>query len=129
LAIFPEEIELREEVAARYQALLPAGIKRPSIKPHNRSVYAQYTIEVSDRDRLQKALQEKGIPTAAHYPLGLHEQPIIKDLFPNMPRFSNTEHAAQHVMSLPMHPYLTLAEQKNICSALQLCSLGHFSGV
>jgi UDP-2-acetamido-2-deoxy-ribo-hexuluronate aminotransferase len=118
LAIFPEEVELRQEVAARYEQLLPANVKRPTIKAHNKSVYAQYTIEVANRDRVQQKLQEKGIPTAVHYPLGLHEQPIFKELFPDTKAFPKAENAARRVMSIPMHPYLTAQDQEKICNAL-----------
>lgn len=118
LAIFPEEIQLRHEVAARYQNLLPASIKKPKIKPHNTSVFAQYTLEVNDREHVQSALQEQGIPTAVHYPLGLHEQPIFKTLYPGMQRFPHAEFAARHVVSIPIHPYLTLDDQQKIVDAL-----------
>ncbi|WP_133129586.1 DegT/DnrJ/EryC1/StrS family aminotransferase [Legionella yabuuchiae] len=119
LALFPEEVQLRQEVAQRYQTLLPKEIKKPSVLAHNRSVYAQYTIEVSNREDVQSKLHDRGIPTAVHYPVGLHEQPIFKSLYPGEQSFPNTEHAASRVMSLPMHPYLTLDEQKKVCTALE----------
>ena len=119
LVIFPEEVQLRQQVADRYQKLLPAGVRKPSIKEHNTSVYAQYTIEVPDRQMVQQELQKQGIPTAVHYPFGLHEQPIFKELYPDVQTFPNTERAAHRVMSLPMHPYLTVLEQEKICNALQ----------
>lgn len=121
MVIFPEEVTLRHEVAARYKALLPAHVKVPVVESHNTSVYAQYTIEVNDRDALQKALQEKGIPTAVHYPVGIHEQPIIKTLYPRDEHFPISEHAARHVLSLPMHPYLTVDDQARVCDALKDC--------
>lgn len=121
MAIFPEEVELRHEIAERYSRLLSGIAKTPTIKAQNTSVYAQYTIEVSNREAIQAALQEKGIPTAVHYPSGLHEQPIFKALYPGEQRYPITEHAARHVMSLPMHPYLTLEDQEKICEAVKAC--------
>ena len=118
LALFPEEVQLRQDVARRYEQLLPAGIKRPKIIEGNTSVFAQYTIEVPERKRVQAELKALGIPTAVHYPVGLHEQPIFKELFPSDQTFPKTEYAAAHVMSLPMHPYLSLADQETICQAL-----------
>jgi len=118
LAIFSEEVELRQAAAARYDALLPPIVKKPTILSGNMSVYAQYTIAVEDRDSVQQQLQAKGIPTAIHYPLGLHEQPILKELYPDALSFPKTERAARQVLSLPMHPYLTLSEQQAICIAL-----------
>ena len=119
LEIFPEEVSLRQQVAANYQELLPETVKRPNIKAHNKSVYAQYTIEVANREKVQQALQEKGIPTAVHYPLGLHEQPIFKELYRATQSFPKTENASKCVMSIPMHPYLSIDDQKEICTALE----------
>ncbi len=118
LAIFPEEMQLRQEVAKRYDQLLPAAIKKPTIKTHNQSAYAQYTIEVPNRDQLQKELQQLGIPTAVHYPLGLHEQPIFKQLFPEKQHYPHCEQASARVMSIPMHPYLSLEQQERIATVL-----------
>lgn len=118
LKLFEEEIQLRQVVANRYQALLPATVKRQTIKSHNLSVYAQYTIEVNNRDKVQKILSDKGIPTAVHYPVGLHEQPIFKQLYPGEQRFQYSESAAARVMSIPMHPYLTSEDQQQIVGAL-----------
>lgn len=119
MKLFPEEIALRQMVADRYSQLLPKQIIRQKIKPHNTSVYAQYTIAIDSREAVQKLLQNAGVPTAVHYPLGLHEQPIFKQLYPNNQRFSHSEKAAKQVMSIPMHPYLTLEQQENICQVLE----------
>lgn len=117
--IFVEEIELRQQAAIQYQQLLPQNIKKPFIKLHNTSVFAQYTVEVDDRNTVQEALKQQGIPTAVHYPSGLHEQPIFKKLYPSTQRFPNTEAAARRVLSIPMHPYLSLEDQIKISSALR----------
>jgi UDP-2-acetamido-2-deoxy-ribo-hexuluronate aminotransferase len=118
MGLFIEEIQARQKVAQRYAALLPSSIRKPMVKADNLSVFAQYTIEVDDREALQDALQQRGIPTAVHYPFGLHEQPIFKDLYPEEKFYPKTEYAARRVMSLPMHPYLSAADQEKICSLL-----------
>lgn len=118
-ALFPEEIQLRAEVARSYAKLLPKSVKKPTVKPYNTSVFAQYTIEVEDRDYVQSQLQQHGIPTAVHYPIGLHKQPIVQTLYPNQASFPNTDFAAKHVMSLPMHPYLTIKDQEKIADVLE----------
>lgn len=120
LHLFDEEIALRQEVAYRYQQLLSNTLTTPTILSHNTSVYAQYTIQVQNREAVQQALLELGIPTAVHYPVGLHQQPVFKDLYPEHQSFPNTEQASRVVMSLPMHPYLTSADQTIIANALQL---------
>lgn len=118
MSIFPDEILLRDEVAERYNHLLPMDVKKPVVHPYNTSVYAQYTIQVENREVLRDVLQKKGIPTAVHYPTGIHEQPAFKALYPGEHRFPITEQAARQVLSLPMHPYLTARDQEKICDAV-----------
>lgn len=119
MVIFPEEVAMRQEVADRYQRLLPDYVRKPVISAENTSVYAQYTIEVVQRELMQAHLQRQGIPTAVHYPVGLHQQPIMLSLYPETPCFPHTEDAAKKVLSLPMHPYLTLQEQERVCGAIE----------
>lgn len=118
LEIFPEEIELRQKVAHNYNMLLGDMVKRQEITSNNSSVYAQYTIEVANRAQVQAHLHANAIPTAIHYPLGLHQQQAVRDVLGESDVFKNTEHASKRVLSLPMHPYLTIDEQKIICKEL-----------
>ena len=117
---FPEEVAARERIGARYSAKLSAaGVRTPVIAPGNTSVYAQYTIEVDDRDGVAKRMQAAGIPTAIHYPIPLHRQPAFADDV-SVPAggLPHAERAAARVMSLPMHPYLTEADQDRIVEAV-----------
>lgn len=123
MAIFPEEVQLRQEVAARYAKWLPKQIKAPTIKTGNQSVFAQYTVQVMQREKVQQTMQSLGIPTAVHYPVGLHQQPIMKTLFSEQASFPHTEFAAAHVMSLPMHPYLSVDDQTRVCEALNKATI------
>ena len=69
LTLLAEELELRQRVAKRYDAALSAYFTTPYIEPHNTSNYAQYTLSVPHREKIQKALQEKNIPTMVHLSL------------------------------------------------------------
>ena len=114
---FEKEIELRNKVAQRYSELLPAdSLVLPTIKSHNLSVFAQYTIQVNDRANFQQSLSEQSIPTAVHYPYPLYKQPAI---FQQGTILANTEYAANHVLSLPMHPYLKQENQDRIISEIE----------
>ncbi|HHQ4539203.1 TPA: DegT/DnrJ/EryC1/StrS family aminotransferase, partial [Aeromonas veronii] len=86
LAIFSEELKLRDKIAARYQRLLNnVGIKTtPFIEPHNTSSWAQYSIRVKNRELVQQRLQQAGIPTAIHYPIPLNKQPAVEDVNVNL---------------------------------------------
>ncbi|EKD77332.1 MAG: hypothetical protein ACD_42C00375G0002, partial [uncultured bacterium] len=68
-AIFEKEIEMRQTVANWYRAALPDFLKPPVIASHNKSVYAQYTVQVDQRENIQRQLSAAGIPTAVHYPV------------------------------------------------------------
>ena len=117
LAIFEEEIALRQQVAASYEQLLnQAGIDTtPYIEPHNTSVYAQYTIRVKDREALQVKLKAAGIPTAVHYPIPLNKQPAVADEAAVLPV---GDEVALKVISLPMSAAMTVGDQKLVVQAL-----------
>jgi UDP-2-acetamido-2-deoxy-ribo-hexuluronate aminotransferase len=116
LAILDDEISARQKVARIYDAAFrPAGITTPVIAQHNVSAWAQYTIRVTDRNFVQASLQEKGVPTAVHYPLPLNKQPAVADTGAHVPHGNK---AAAEVISLPMHPYLTAGDQRTVIEAV-----------
>ncbi|PQQ32371.1 aminotransferase DegT [Photorhabdus luminescens] len=116
LEIFDEEMALRQHVAENYhQALNNIGIMTtPYIEPHNLSAYAQYTIRVKNRDELQHKLKEQGIPTAVHYPIPLNKQPAVASHI----ALPVGDEIAQEVISLPMHPYLSIDLINKIASSI-----------
>ncbi|UTH29877.1 DegT/DnrJ/EryC1/StrS family aminotransferase [Ectopseudomonas hydrolytica] len=116
LEIFENEIAQRQQVASKYDRLLKvAQVATPFVQPHNVSAWAQYTVQVDNRDSLQQALKSSGIPTAVHYPIPLNKQPAVADVNANLPV---GDAIAQQVMSLPMHPYLTIKDQEKVVAAL-----------
>jgi UDP-2-acetamido-2-deoxy-ribo-hexuluronate aminotransferase len=122
LEVFDEEVELRQQAASRYAQLLgalPKAVAVPYVEPHNTSAWAQYTIRVTNRERVQERLKAAGVPTVVHYPMPLHEQPAVRDDSVHAPE---SERAASEVLSLPMGPYLGLAAQEVVASALARCS-------
>lgn len=134
LEVFDHELEQREQVAARYKERLAGVVQTPYLAEGNRSVYAQYTIELDDRDQVAAALQHRGIPTAVHYPMPAHLQPAFRSLGYTERSFPNAERAARRVLSLPMHPYLAIADQDEVCDTLKsavafLSTSGSKSGI
>lgn len=118
LEVFPQELEARQQVAATYNEMLAGTVRTPIILPHNTSAYAQYTIEVDDRDAVRAAMQADGIPTAVHYPLPLHLQPVFAHLGLREGSFPVAEAASQRVLSLPMHPYLERHDMERIAESV-----------
>jgi len=119
LEVFAEEVSGRLRIGARYGELLRDAVVTPYIEPHNTSVYAQYTVQVEDRQAVQETLRKGGIPTAVHYPVPLHLQPVFSGL--NLPEgsFPVAESMAKRVLSLPMHPYLTDVDLLKIASGVK----------
>ena len=111
LEILDDEMQARQRVAETYSQLFTeAGIITiPFIEAHNQSAWAQYTIQVDNRDEIQAKLKEQGIPTAVHYPIPLNKQPAVADANAVLPV---GDAVAERVMSLPMHPYLE--DQQNV---------------
>ncbi|MBV6274049.1 DegT/DnrJ/EryC1/StrS family aminotransferase [Alcaligenaceae bacterium CGII-47] len=125
LAVLDDEIAARQRVADTYTRLfLQAGIRAtPAIEPHNACAWAQYTIQISQRDAVQAALKTAGIPTAVHYPIPLNCQPAVADDSAVLPV---GDAVAQRVMSLPMHPYLDDATAELVVGAVA-AALSDFS--
>jgi UDP-2-acetamido-2-deoxy-ribo-hexuluronate aminotransferase len=118
LAIFPKEVELRQQVAMRYDEHFRGKIKTTKVADGFKSVFAQYTIEVENRDEFLAKMKEDGIPTAVHYPVPIHHQPIFKDLGFGGINMPLADAASQKVVSLPMHPYITNEDQDKVIKAV-----------
>ena len=119
LKLFPDEIIMRQKIAQAYDQMLSSLVKTPFIHKYNTSVYAQYTIEVDNRNSFQKAMQASGIPTAVHYPVPLHQQTAMAYLGYEIGDFPHAEQASLRVISLPMHPYLNEFEQMKVVAAVK----------
>ena len=115
--LFDWEVEQRLKIGARYNELLAGAVPVVSQRADCTSVFAQYTVFVENRDRLQETLKNAGIPTAVHYPTPLNEQPAYRHLC----RANSTpvsQLRARQVMSLPMGPFLDAADQERIVQQL-----------
>lgn len=119
--VFDQELIDRREAAKRYDKLLTGkkDLITPYIEPYNESVFAQYTLQVDKRKKLQADLQEQGIPTTIHYPLPLNRQPAVVDQTVQVPV---SERLANEVLSLPFHPYISMNEQQIIANLITAAS-------
>jgi UDP-2-acetamido-2-deoxy-ribo-hexuluronate aminotransferase len=120
LAIFADEIEARNRIAARYNEHLADHVAAvPFVIDGGVSVWAQYTLEHDNRAGLQAHLKDKGVPTAVYYPIPIHKQDIYS-VYPLGPGgLPVSEEKAERVMSLPMHPYLDEDTQDLIIDAVR----------
>ena len=118
MKVFPEEIEMREKIARRYSKALGQSnsIRVPHVIDSALSTWAQYTIQVPDRDKLAADLKAKGVPTAIYYPIPMTAQKGYAH-YPAAPVPVSTA-IGKRVISLPMHPYLDEKTQDLIIEAV-----------
>mgnify|MGYP003324957253 FL=1 len=127
LKVFDNEIESRNRIANRYVKRFEeyGFLNTPLISKENKSVYAQFTIELDYREKVKYYLAENSIPTSIHYPSLLSDQKALKHSKRNTSIFKkvfkkniyksfdleNAKLACEKVLSLPMHPYLKEDQQ------------------
>ncbi|MED5550662.1 MAG: DegT/DnrJ/EryC1/StrS family aminotransferase [Pseudomonadota bacterium] len=118
LEVFAEEIRMRQRVADAYNSRLGNAVKTPKIIDGAQSTWAQYTIEVDDRDGFRAHLADQGVPTAIYYPIPLHLHAPYAS-YPVAPGgLPVTEAAAGRVVSLPMHPDMPEADIDRVVAAV-----------
>lgn len=109
LEIYPEEIELRQLVAQQYVKHLThnsSDFKPQKVPECSRSVFAQFCVEVPDREEVQDRLKLNNIPCAIYYPRPLHLLSAFKRLGYNQGDMPVAEALSRCVLALPMYPYL-----------------------
>ncbi len=110
--------ELKEKKKTSNFQLETSNLILPTVKSDRTSAWAQYSIRVKNRDKLQLMLKEAGIPTAVHYPMPLHLQECFEYLGYKEGNFPIAEKVSSEIMSLPMNPYLTDKEIEYIATQL-----------
>jgi dTDP-4-amino-4,6-dideoxygalactose transaminase len=112
--------EARRHAAARYDQLLGElpEVRLPVTQAGNEHVWHLYVVRVPERDRTLAALQAAGLPAAIHYPTPIHLTGAFAGLGYGPGDFPVAEAAAGEILSLPMHPHLTAAQQERVAEAL-----------
>jgi UDP-2-acetamido-2-deoxy-ribo-hexuluronate aminotransferase len=114
---FDWELAQRQRAADSYEALLSGRLQLVGQARDRTNVYAQYTVVVEERERIQAELHAAGIPTAVHYPVPMHLQPAYAHLSrPDACPVASS--MAARVLSLPMGPYLEDSEARRVAQAL-----------
>ncbi len=120
LEVFDEELLARAEVADRYTAFLKDAVRTPKIQPDRTSAWAQYTIEVDDRETVENVAPRSGdsdrraLPHAAPPATRLCRYGLAAGQLS-----ARGDRAAGRVLSLPMHPYLQPAQIQQISEAVK----------
>jgi dTDP-4-amino-4,6-dideoxygalactose transaminase len=144
LAIFEEELELRQAVADRYTEAFVAfeggrpergersaegdiadgaasgAVIPPRVIDGAVSSWALYTVRIPNgrRDAVREHLAKQGIPSVVYYPKALHRQPAYQG-YPAAAELGVAEALCEQVLSLPMHPYLEEEVQEAVVEAVR----------
>lgn len=104
----------RRSLALRYNDLLRPYVEVPDEGPGEHCVFQTYVIKSSKRDDLKRYLNEHGVEALIHYATPIHLQPAAKDLGYSAADFPNTMQHVGKIMSLPLYPTLTHAQQDRV---------------
>ncbi len=118
LDIFPDDIVRRNAAADRYADALKGVAQTPAVIAGGVSTWAQYTIEVEDRDALAVALKSRGVPTAVYYPVPLHQQVAYRHFPQGAGGLPVTEAKAGRVISLPISADLDVQIQDYVVESV-----------
>ncbi len=117
--------EQRKENADRYQKLMIENglvdqVILPSANSNSRHVWNQYTIRIPNgwRDNVRQQMTDMNVGTEIYYPIPLHQQVCFSYLDIDKSTLSHTAQAANEVLSLPIFPELTAAEQEHVVKCL-----------
>ncbi len=119
LAVFADEIEARNRIADRYGAGLKDSVTTPGVIEGGVSTWAQYVVEHPNRSGLIAHLRSHDIPTAIYYPIPMHRQPAYERFTCEPNGLPVSEDKSGKVLALPMHPYLSEADQDRIIETVQ----------
>ena len=110
----------RRVAAARYEELLSGcdAVIRPRTLDGNEHVWHLYTVRVPERDRALKELHAAGIGAGIHYPVPIHLTPAFSSLGHVQGSFPVAERSARELLSLPLYPEITTAQQERVVSVL-----------
>jgi dTDP-4-amino-4,6-dideoxygalactose transaminase len=128
--------DARRAAAARYEAMLSAAglaaiggaagggaagggpVRLPRVAPGNEHVWHLYVVRVPERDEVLRRLTENGVGVGIHYPVPVHLHPAMADLGYAPGDFPVAESAADEILSLPMYPHITEADQQRVVNEL-----------
>ena len=110
----------RSRLAACYdEKLADTGLALPRRRADASHAYHLYVVRSPRRDELQAFLKARGVGALVHYPVPVHLQPAYRGRLPGGDHLPETERAAREVLSLPMYPELTEAEQQVVVEAVR----------
>lgn len=118
IGVFAEETERRNKLADAYGERIGNTVEVPHKPEGVTSAWAQYTIKIDERDRLQAQLKARKVPTAIYYPKPMHLQTAYKAFGAGEASLPVSERLSRRVLSLPMNPYWDSEDLDIVCDAI-----------
>jgi dTDP-4-amino-4,6-dideoxygalactose transaminase len=122
LVIFPDELQRRQSLADRYHNGLSGLVTPQKLTNGATSSWAQYCVLLpngADRNAIQAALKEKGIPTVIYYTQGIHQHPPYAAYPIETGGLKVTAELCERILALPFHAWLDDATQDYIITGVQ----------
>lgn len=122
LKAFAEESAAINKAAAEYTARLTGIVETPVVPAGFLSSWAQYTVKLNsktERDGLQAYLKGQGIPSMVYYPTPMHRQKAYETTDSSEPDCPVADKLCDTVLSLPIHPYISLKNIHGVCDAIK----------
>jgi dTDP-4-amino-4,6-dideoxygalactose transaminase len=120
LKYLDEDNTLRENISVLYsEHLKSTDLILPLKKENVRHVHHLFVVRLKKRDALKSYLKEKQIGALIHYPVPIHLQPAYAYLAHAKTNLSETEKAANEILSLPIYPELKQAEVHTVVDAIK----------
>jgi dTDP-4-amino-4,6-dideoxygalactose transaminase len=111
--------QMRAAVADQYrQRLTGTPVTLPAVKKGRGHVYQTFCVAVDHRDEVIEELKARGVSALIHYPIPVHLQEAYSDLGYQKGDFSNSEHCADRILSLPMFPHMTAEQIEYVCESM-----------
>jgi len=128
-AFVEHELTDTGNAAANYTRMLAGLVKTPVVPEGYTSSWAQYTIQLKDerqRNSMLTAMKEADIPAMVYYPKTMSEQSAFSDILEIQPGDCSVARGlCRRVVSLPLHPYMTVAEQELVVNVIEKSLTGH----
>lgn len=113
----PDQTEIRRRNASILNETLSTTlVETPPEQKKDKHVYHQYTIRFEQRDELKSYLNNYEIGTGIYYPKGIHQQPVYERWDTKAPK---TERVVSEVLSLPVHPQVSVEQAEAIGDHIQ----------
>ena len=121
LKVLDEGNAARRDAAARYTEQLASvgDLITPAVRKGSEHVFHLYVIQTGRRDDLQRYLLEQGVECLIHYPVPVHLQRAYDSNHWNAGDFPLTGKLATRILSLPVFPGITEAQQRYVTDLIK----------